>query len=82
MACFHQRRLFYMNKEEEEGSMQHVHLPPLIGLGTFRCTGDTVRKSVKVAIDSGIRHIDTASIYKVSLIVHVLQSFDRYSPRK
>lgn len=39
-------------------------VPPRIGLGTFRCTGEAVQHSVEVAIDAGIRHIDTASIYK------------------
>lgn len=41
-----------------------MHGPPRIGLGTFRCTGDAVQQAVQTAIDVGIRHIDTASIYK------------------
>jgi diketogulonate reductase-like aldo/keto reductase len=38
---------------------------PRIGLGTFRMRGDVVEKSVRTAISVGIRHIDTATIYKV-----------------
>jgi len=41
-----------------------MHGPPRIGLGTFRCTGEAVQQAVQVALDVGIRHIDTASIYK------------------
>lgn len=41
-----------------------MHVPPRIGLGTFRCTGEAVQQAVQGAIDVGIRHIDTASIYK------------------
>jgi len=39
-------------------------IPPAIGLGTFRCTGEPCKISVRTAIESGIRHIDTASVYK------------------
>ena len=38
---------------------------PAIGLGTFRSQGDQVKTAVKAALGVGIRHIDTASIYKV-----------------
>lgn len=41
-----------------------MHPPPRIGLGTFRCKGEAVQQAVQTAIDVGIRHIDTASIYK------------------
>ena len=34
-----------------------------IGLGTWKATGNAVKKAVKTAIKEGIRHIDTASIY-------------------
>ncbi len=34
-----------------------------IGLGTWKATGDEQKNAVKMAIDAGMRHIDTASIY-------------------
>jgi len=37
---------------------------PRIGLGTFKSAGPEVGTSVKAALHQGIRHIDTASIYK------------------
>lgn len=37
---------------------------PCIGLGTWKATGEQVKKAVKDAIDCGYRHIDTAAIYK------------------
>ncbi len=40
---------------------------PRIGLGTFRSTGASVTAAVICAWNSGIEHIDTASIYKVIL---------------
>ncbi|MEH0739892.1 2,5-didehydrogluconate reductase DkgB [Vibrio cholerae] len=36
---------------------------PTFGVGTFRLTGDTVKQSVKHALDLGYRAIDTAQIY-------------------
>lgn len=36
---------------------------PKFGLGTFRLTGDTVKHSVKTALEEGYRVIDTAQIY-------------------
>jgi diketogulonate reductase-like aldo/keto reductase len=38
---------------------------PRIGLGTFKARGRDVRQAVQSALACGIRHIDTASIYKV-----------------
>lgn len=43
-------------------------IPPAIGLGTFRCTGESCKISVRTAIECGIRHIDTASVYKVCVL--------------
>lgn len=34
-----------------------------VGLGTWKATGDDVKKAVKEAINAGVRHIDTAAIY-------------------
>jgi diketogulonate reductase-like aldo/keto reductase len=38
---------------------------PVIGLGTFKARGESVKLAVRTALQHGIRHIDTASIYKV-----------------
>jgi len=35
----------------------------VIGLGTWKATGEEVKRAVKDALDAGIRHIDTAAIY-------------------
>lgn len=40
---------------------------PRIGLGTYRSTGASVTAAVTCAWNSGIEHIDTASVYKVTL---------------
>lgn len=50
--------------------MSHILLSngmklPTVGLGTFRAQGQDVKQAVKTALHIGIRHIDTASIYKV-----------------
>jgi len=37
---------------------------PRIGLGTFRSNSEQVLEAVSFALAAGIRHIDTASIYK------------------
>jgi 2,5-diketo-D-gluconate reductase A len=42
-----------------------LHLPP-VGLGTFKAQGEKLKIVVKCALQIGIRHIDTASIYRVS----------------
>lgn len=38
---------------------------PRVGLGTFKAGGAELRAAVHAAVSSGIRHIDTAAIYKV-----------------
>ncbi|GIL56490.1 hypothetical protein Vafri_11842 [Volvox africanus] len=40
---------------------------PSVGLGTFRAQDDDARNAVVSALRLGLRHIDTASIYKVTL---------------
>ena len=40
-----------------------------VGLGTFRSKGEDVRQAVITGLGAGFRHIDTASIYKVSLLI-------------
>lgn len=40
-------------------------LLPRVGIGTYLSRGDEVKTSVKAALDLGLRHIDTASIYRV-----------------
>jgi 2,5-diketo-D-gluconate reductase B len=42
---------------------EHSHSIPLIGLGTWRLTGDLCFSTVKQALDLGYRHIDTAVSY-------------------
>lgn len=37
---------------------------PVIGLGTFRSSGDACRRAVKTALDIGYRHLDTARMYE------------------
>ncbi len=37
---------------------------PAIGLGTWKATGEEVKKAVKEALNAGFRHIDTAAIYQ------------------
>ena len=34
-----------------------------IGLGTWKATGDEVKRAVRDALEAGVRHIDTAAIY-------------------
>lgn len=40
-----------------------VHIP-WIGLGTYEALGDSVYRAVRVALDEGYRHIDTAAFYE------------------
>lgn len=42
---------------------KHSHIP-LIGLGTWKLFGDECEKVVRMALELGYRHIDTADIYK------------------
>lgn len=37
---------------------------PALGFGTFRLTGATCERSVRHALDTGYRHIDTAQMYR------------------
>lgn len=43
-----------------------MKLPPAVGLGTFKSKAQNVKVAVRSALQHGIRHIDTASIYKVN----------------
>ena len=43
---------------------EHTHSIPLIGLGTWRLTGDLCLSTVKEALALGYRHIDTAVSYE------------------
>lgn len=38
---------------------------PTVGLGTFKSRGQEVTAAVSAALEEGVRHIDTASVYKV-----------------
>lgn len=40
---------------------------PRVGLGTFRSKGPDVATAVTCALNNHIEHVDTASIYKVTL---------------
>ncbi|KXZ40960.1 hypothetical protein GPECTOR_1135g407 [Gonium pectorale] len=44
---------------------------PAVGLGTFRAQGDEARAAVLAALRLGLRHIDTASIYKSGLCARI-----------
>ena len=41
---------------------------PRIGLGTFRAHGDKIKRVISYAIEHGITHIDTASVYQAWLL--------------
>lgn len=38
---------------------------PILGLGTFKARGTALKSIASCALSCGIRHIDTASVYKV-----------------
>ena len=38
---------------------------PEVGLGTYLASGQPLTASVRAALDGGIQHIDTASMYRV-----------------
>lgn len=40
-----------------------MEIPP-VGLGTWRLRGRAARESVRVALDAGYRHVDTATMYE------------------
>lgn len=46
-----------------EFAMPAVNGIPLLGLGTYPLQGDDAYRAVRMAIDIGIRHIDTAQMY-------------------
>ena len=51
---------------------------PELGLGTWKLDGDTVKESVRAALDAGYTHIDTAEGYRnESEIGEVLAEYDR-----
>eukprot|EP00798_Chlamydomonas_sp_ICE-L_P002779 gene2779-12656_t len=51
-------------------------LLPRVGLGTFKVAGGDVHTAVTAALDAGLRHIDTASIYKnEALIAEALKDY-------
>jgi diketogulonate reductase-like aldo/keto reductase len=51
---------------------------PIVGAGTWDLHGDTVRDSVRAALDGGYTHVDTAEGYKnESEIGDVLADYDR-----
>ncbi|AUV82772.1 aldo/keto reductase [Salinigranum rubrum] len=51
---------------------------PELGLGTWKLDGDTVKESVRAALDAGYTHIDTAEGYRnESEIGEVLGEYDR-----
>jgi 2,5-diketo-D-gluconate reductase B len=39
------------------------HVVPLVGLGTWKLTGNECQKTVEQALELGYRHIDTADVY-------------------
>jgi 2,5-diketo-D-gluconate reductase B len=51
---------------------------PVLGLGTWDLLGDTCTNSVKMALDLGYRHIDTADVYhNHQAIANAIQDFPR-----
>lgn len=41
---------------------------PTVGIGTFKSRGQEAAGAVAAALAAGFRHIDTASIYKVTVM--------------
>lgn len=51
---------------------------PIVGCGTWNLTGDTVKDSVRTALDAGYTHVDTAEGYmNEAKIGDVLTDYDR-----
>ena len=44
------------------------HIVPRIGLGTYNMDSKEAEEMTYAAIDYGYRHIDTAAVYRLSLI--------------
>ena len=40
---------------------------PILGLGTYKTNGEEVKNAVRMALDIGYRHFDTADIYQVTI---------------
>lgn len=53
-----------MPYNQESVKLNNGNYIPSIGFGTSLITGDECVKVIKMAIDTGYRHIDTASVYK------------------
>ncbi|BBN00663.1 2,5-diketo-D-gluconate reductase A [Marchantia polymorpha subsp. ruderalis] len=58
------RGLLQSGKFATHLSLNNAVTIPRLGLGTHRSTGEDVKAAVLWALQSGYRHIDTASIYK------------------
>jgi 2,5-diketo-D-gluconate reductase A len=54
---------------------------PRVGLGTFKAGSTELRAAVGAALAAGIRHIDTASIYKNEADVAAALWDDARAPR-
>ena len=51
---------------------------PVVGVGTWKIDGETVKRSVRAALDDGYRHVDTAGgYYNEDEIGDVLADYDR-----
>lgn len=51
---------------------------PMVGFGTWNLSGETVKSSVRTALEAGYTHIDTAEGYKNEAeIGEVLTEYDR-----
>lgn len=53
----------YTEVEQPFVKLTSGRLMPMIGLGTWRATGDDAYNAVRAALKGGYRHIDTAKIY-------------------
>ncbi len=50
---------------------------PRVGLGTFKSKGPDVAVAVSWALRNGIKHVDTASIYKVCMCLPITYMLER-----
>ena len=53
---------------------------PAIGLGTFKARGSSLKAIICCALKCGIRHIDTASVYKVTTLPYAACRYDGADP--
>ena len=44
--------------------LNNKHVIPQIGVGTWTLRGETARENVRLALEAGFRHIDTAQGYE------------------